>query len=496
MIRNLIAFAFAASLAIPSTATAAQAPSAAETYGRAVVDACSSGDAPKMIALMNAAYGPKALAAASPAERITARFPLCKATGGWVLKAVKTQTPQMFEAVYTARDLPAMTAQSHVAVDADGKVIQDRFSVVLPFNHLAAQTDAQIAATLDMWFQGAARNNAFGGVAYLEGNGKVLLSKSYEAPQYPGAARDGAATRFPIASMAKMFTAVSIAQLVESGKLRYDETLAQALPTYHGAGAAAITIAQLLSHTAGTGDMFTPAYDAFTGDLPDNDSNIRFFEHDPLLFAPGASWHYSNAGFVLLGAIIERASGMPFYSYVESHVFIPAGMTHTAYDPLGIDRSSDAVAYKHDVKGLRHADGGLEFDESQLLRPLVRYSEKRIVRGTAAGNAYSTVQDLAAFAHALLGGKLLTRASVDLLFTPHGQSAEIAPDAYGYGFELTNRNGHFIPGHNGGTEYIIAGLRIIKDGTYIFVGYNALGGTSNAVSIAAPVEYLQALLTQ
>lgn len=490
--------AFTAALAFLSASSplmgAAQSVSPAEAYGRAVVEACNSGNAAKIIAAMEAAYSAEASKAASPTQRAVGRIGFCSATGGWILAGIKAQTANLFEATYAAKDLPQFKAEQHVATDATGKVTEDRFSISLAFGNLPPQTDTQMASTLDKWFDGAARNNVFGGVVLLEHGGHVVLRKAYDAPKYPGTVRRGAATRFPMASMGKMFTAVAVAQLVEAHTLRYDETLAEALPGYTGAGAQQITIAELLSHTAGTGDEFTPAFDAFKGDLPDNDSFIKFFEHDPLQFEPGSSWRYSNAGFVLLGTIVEHATGTSFYTYVRKHIFGPAGMTHTGYDPLGVNRPADAVSYQYDAVGLRGADGGLSFNDADFLRPLVPYTEHRLIRGNAAGNAYSTVDDLDRFAHALLDGKLLTPASVKLLFTPHGKSENIEPDAYGYGFELTNRNGKTIPGHNGGMVYITTGLRMIQDGKYVLVLYNALAGQVPPVSV--PVEYLQALLTE
>lgn len=488
------ALALALVLVIPPLAGGAQSVSPAEAYGRAVVEACNSGDPKNIIATMDAAYSAKARETSPPAQRAVGRIDFCRATGGWTFSGTEAQNANLFDATYAAKNLPQLKAEQHVATDKDGKVTEDRFSVELKFENLPPQTDAQLASTLDKWFDGAARNNVLGGVVLLEHRGQIVLRRAYNAPKYPGTTRQGPATRFPIASMGKMFTAVAVAQLIEAHKLRYDETLAEALPSYTGAGAQQITIAELLSHTAGLGDEFTPAFDAFKGDLTDNDAFIKFFEHDPLIFKPGTSWHYSNAGFVLLGAIVQRASGTSFYTYVQKHIFAPAGMTHTGYDPLGVDRPTDAVAYRHDAIGVRGADGGLTFNDEDFLRPLVRYSEHRVIRGNAAGNAYSTVDDLDRFVRALIGGRLVTPASLKLLFAPHGTSPRIDPDAYGYGFELTNRNGRTIPGHNGGTEYMVAGLRIIQNGDYVLVVYNALGGEVPAMG--APVEYLQALLTE
>lgn len=484
-------------LAVLACATAAgpapaQTSSAPEGYARSVIGACNAGDAAELAAVIASARA-AVPHESTPEQTAARRLPFCRATGGWDLATITSASPTQFEATYNAHNLPLLHAQISIAMNPDGKVTRDRFSVAVDFHKVPQQTEEQLATTLDRWYGGAARNDVFGGVVYFESHGHILLRKAYDSARYPGAAASGPSTRFPIASMAKMFTAVSVAQLVERGKLKYETTLAQALPTYHGAGASQITIAQLLSHTSGLGDIFTPAYDAYKGDLPTNDAYIRFFEHDPLLFKPGTSWQYSNAGFVLLAAIVERASGMPFERYVQSHIFKPAGMADTAYDPLGIARPGDAVLYRHDLRTTRLANGGLEYDDADLARPLVRFSENRLERGTGAGDAFSTIDDLAKFAHALVSGKLVRPQTERTLFAPHGASPNIAPDAYGYGFELTNRNGKTIVGHNGGTEQMAGGLRIFDNGAQVYIVYNALG--AQIEPLAAATEYLQAAIT-
>lgn len=450
-----------------------------ETYARAAIAACNAGDAAKLQSLMESAYGPKATAAAAPAVRAPSRVRMCNTIGGWDLVSVDANTPTLYEATYAAHNLPVLRSQQHIEFDASGKIVADYNKGSAGFKHVPVLSDKALAQNFERWFGDAAKHDEYSGVVYVEHNGNPVLNKAYASSKYPGVVPAGVQTRFPIASMAKMFTAVSVAQLVERGKLRYDETLAQALPSYRGAGADRIKISQLLSHTSGVDDFFGDSFDAFKGDLPDNDSHLRFIEPKPLVFAPGTSWRYSNGGFVLLAAIVERASGQRFYDYVAQHIFKPAGMTHTSYDALG--KAAPGVAWLY---------GGTGPDDYDF-KP---YTETRTIRGTGAGNAVSTVGDMAKFVHALLAGKLVGKHTVDLLFTPHGESPDIAPDAYGYGFELARRNGKIIPGHNGGMPFFAGGLRIMDGGKWIVVAFNGIG--PQVTALVFPVEYLQTMVTQ
>ena len=101
--------------------------------------------------------------------------------------------------------------------------------------------------------------------------------------------------------MNKMFTAVAIAQLVQQGKLKFSDTLVQVLPDYPNKEVAAqITVEQLLTHTSGLGDFFTPEFDQKKDSLHELKDYLPLFVNKPLDFEPGKDWRYSNAGFLVL----------------------------------------------------------------------------------------------------------------------------------------------------------------------------------------------------
>src|SRR5690606_32762036 len=174
-----------------------------------------------------------------------------------------------------------------------------------------------------------AAKDAFSGVLLVAEGDTVLLHRAWSGSGTGEDAPITRDTRFRIGSMNKMFTAVATLQLVEAGKLSLDGTVGEYLPGYPNAEIATVTLRQLLTHSGGTGDFFGPEFDAQRLSLKTHDAYVRQFGKRGPTHAPGAEQRYSNYGFLLLGAIIERASGQSYYDYVDAHVFAPAGMTRS-----------------------------------------------------------------------------------------------------------------------------------------------------------------------
>jgi CubicO group peptidase (beta-lactamase class C family) len=259
-------------------------------------------------------------------------------------------------------------------------------------------------------------------------------------------------TKFNLGSMNKMFTAVSIAQLVDAGRLSYGDTLAKAWPEYpNRAVAERVTIHQLLTHTAGLGDYFTEEYERMAKDrLRAIKDYLPLFVDRPLEFEPGTRFQYSNAGFMVLGGVVQRVSGIDYFDYVRSHVYAPAGMKNT-----------DAFEMDHDTPNLAIGYGP---DRPEPGEPLVPGRMKNnlyvnVVKGGPAGGGFSTLGDLLAFGDALLAGTLVAPAQVLALTTSHG-----GPEPrYAYGFELDTFEGQRVVGHGGGFFGIGAGLEMFPD---------------------------------
>jgi len=257
-----------------------------------------------------------------------------------------------------------------------------------------ALTDAEAVARIRAHLDGRAAAGEFSGVALLARGGKRLLEAAWGLADRERGTPATVSTRFNLASIGKLFTRTAVAQLAEAGKLSLDDRLSKWLPDYPNADA--ITLEMLCEHRAGVGDIFGPAFEAADrSKLRHNRDFLPLFRDSPPWFAPGTSRRYSNGGYVLLGEVIARASGVDYYDYLARHVFGPAGMKATGYPVEGDGTEGLARGYTREG-----APEGAERDNLPT----------RPARGSAAGGGYATAADLLAFDRALFGAKLCSPA--------------------------------------------------------------------------------------
>jgi CubicO group peptidase (beta-lactamase class C family) len=282
---------------------------------------------------------------------------------------------------------------------------------------------AVLAATpsLERQVDTAARSNGFTGVVAVARGGTLVFTRSYGLADRARRRKATIDTAFDLASMGKMFTGVAAAQLVEAGKLRFDDpvgTYVAGLPR----ALRSLTIAQLLDHTSGLGDYFgDPGYDRLRPTLTSLAAYLPLVTRERPQFRPGSRWAYSNSGFILAGLAIEHASGERYDAYLARHVWGPAGMTHTGCYPRSHLPSFAAIGYDGDAPN------------TASLPP----------KGTSAGGCYSSARDLLRFAAALEAGKLVDRALVRTITTSH---VGAPGGGYGYGFGIRGTT----VWHNGG----------------------------------------------
>lgn len=259
-------------------------------------------------------------------------------------------------------------------------------------------------------------------------------------------------TRFRLGSMNKMFTATAVLQLVQAGKVDLTAPLVRYLPDYPNKELASkVTIHQLLTHTGGTGDIFGPEYEAHRPELRTLADYVALYGNRPLAFEPGSRWEYSNYGFILLGRVIERVSGMSYYDYVAKYVYAPAGMTSSGSEP------EDSVVTNRAIGYTQNGPGSAPQPNTNTLP----------WRGTSAGGGYSTVGDLLRFAQALREHKLLDAKHTMLLTT--GKVATPGGGKYAYGFGDNTTNGVRCVGHNGGAPGMNGDLTICDNGYVVAV---------------------------
>jgi CubicO group peptidase (beta-lactamase class C family) len=294
------------------------------------------------------------------------------------------------------------------------------------------------------------KDERFSGAVLVTKNGKPILSGSYGLADRERKIPNSAGTKFRIGSMNKMFTATSILQLTQTGKIKLSDPFGKYIADYPNKEAASkVTIEQLLTHTGGTGDIFGPQFEEHRKDLRTLQDYVNLYGKRGLEFEPGSRWEYSNYGFLLLGVVVERVSGKSYYEYVRENVYAPAGMSSTA--SLAEDETVPGRSIGYTSFG-----GGTVHSNVDTLP----------YRGTSAGGGYSTVEDLQRFASALLNHKLLNGEYTDLLTT--GKVATPRGGKYAFGFFDDGAESgarHF--GHGGGAPGMNAELQIYPQSGYV-----------------------------
>ena len=248
-------------------------------------------------------------------------------------------------------------------------------------------------------------------------SGAVLVAKDFvpfgsKATGYADRARgapNATITPFNIASIAKLFTAVAIGQLVDQGKVALDDPLTKYLPTYPKTPGDQITVAMLLGHTSGTGDYLNdPGYHRVR-DSFESVSDLLAAVNTGVTrgSTPGKTVMFSNTGYLLLGAVIEKASGRDFYDYMDNEVFAKAGVASGFLRNTEDERKNRgfALGYK--------PDGSKNWSDLPA-------------RGTPADGAYASAPDLLSFHKALATGALVSQETLKhlvILPPPAGQTS-------------------------------------------------------------------------
>lgn len=324
-----------------------------------------------------------------------------------------------------------------------------------PLTRLDKDLAFRLHATLAPYFP----PDAPGAAVIVVKDGKTLLRQAYGMADVGKGVKMTPEMVLRIGSMTKQFTASAILLLADEGKLSVQDEITKYLPDYPTQDRK-ITIEHLLTHTSGI--VSYTGKPGFPQRAPQDTTvaaTIDSFKNDPLQFEPGTQWRYNNSGYYLLGAIIEKVAGMPYHQFVAERIFVPLGMTHTAYEGHERGEWPGAAGHSPLEKG---------FGAARQLGKNQSY---------AAGELVSTVDDLAKWDAAIAAGKLLKPATWQRAFTAY-RLADGKDSHYGYGWEMSLVQGEPAVGHSGSTRgYRSYGLRIPGEGVYVAVLTNSDAGT-------------------
>lgn len=303
-----------------------------------------------------------------------------------------------------------LTDGRQIDIDEEG-----RFGTAVPENPLSDRLE-------EMGFSGA---------AMLKSDEEWAIAKGMadRANARPNAVN----TRFGIASGCKIFTAVAIAQLVEEGKLSFNDVLSKLLP--EDFPNFPVTIHQLLTHTSGIPDYFDESvmddFEELWQDLPmyrmkNTRDFLPLFKDKPMKFEPGESFEYNNAGFIALGMVVEKLTGNDFTDVIEERIFQRAGMDRAGYFQLDRLPAETATGY---------IDEGSTWRTNQYAIP---------IKGGADGGAYTTAADMAVFWEQLMNYSLLSEEGTRNLLKVHASDEE---GHYGYGIWIKKEEDKILKYH-------------------------------------------------
>ena len=312
----------------------------------------------------------------------------------------------------------------------------------------AAPNDSREIQT---YLDSLAEENKLSGVVLVAKDGVPIASKTAGVANKRTGAPIRLDTKFNTGSLNKMFTSVALAQLAQAGRLKYDDTIATHLPDYPNKEVAnSVTIHHLLTHSSGMGAYFNERFWAEREKLTTVAAHLPLFTDEPLAFKPGEKFRYSNSGYTVLGAIIEKITGQEYHKYVAEHVYKPAGMVNTGFYEPG-----------RTIENLAIGQTRMSPDGKPLEEP-VENTDKREVRGGPAGGGYTTAEDLVRFHSALRGFKLLNPEYTDLI--TRGKFDVGGPiGQYAYGFSDKVVGGQRLVGHNGGGPGIAVQFDMFPD---------------------------------
>lgn len=374
-----------------------------------------------------------------------------------------------------ARSREGMEATFSLAFAGDGSGLITQFGVEagMPVD-VPTVAPKDFAAAIDAYLD--AHADELSGTVIVARDGVPLVQRAFGVADRETGRRMTLDTPINLGSMNKMITGVAIGQLVEVGKLHWDDTVGKFLPEFPNKTVREqVTIAELANHTAGIPSYWNEAYEKGKDTIRSQQQFLDTIKHQPLTSAPGTRWEYSNGGPVILGRIIEVVSGQDYYDYVREHIYAPLGMTRTAH-------------YRRDMASPPYAIGYWAGENPQAGGKLVRNDAWLGLSGSAAGGGYASAPDLLKFAEALRTARILKRKTLETMW--RDREVDGRATGYGYLFGTGVDDGHRWVGHTGGAPGINAFFRLYPEDGYEVIVLSNLdhGAVATGRWISALIE--------
>lgn len=321
----------------------------------------------------------------------------------------------------------------------------------------SASSTLSVVVELENYLEELAREDKYSGVVLIAKDGLPILERAYGIADRNYDIPNQLDTKFNLASMNKMFTAVAILQLVEQGRISLEDRIIDLFPDYPNPEAVKIiTVHHLLTHTSGLGDIMGQEYRDRSPDYYKTHRDyLEVFADKLLLFDPGSRAAYSNAGYLVLGIIIEEVTGSTYYEYIDENIYQRCGMMESGSYEADRVLPNKAIGYAGNIRSYGEVSSNI------YLIPF---------RGISAGGGYSTAGDMNKFSNCLVNHQLLSPEFTELLL--EGKDSKPIPGMegeYAYGFVDDLVNSQRIVGHGGAMPGVCTSLDIYLDSGYTVV---------------------------
>jgi CubicO group peptidase (beta-lactamase class C family) len=344
-----------------------------------------------------------------------------------------------------------------------------------PASERGPRSEQEYTSDLDGFLGRFAKEGGFAGAVLVARHGAVIFEKAYGEARRDPSTPNQVTTRFNIASVDKLLTATLVFELIEEQKLALDGKICDYLPNYPLKAACPITIDQLLTHTSGLPDIVNPRLIRAVARFKTPQDYIDTFGKDPLTFEPGAHWAYSNFGYAVLGRIVERVEGKPFAEVVTKRIYEKANMKDSMRSLTAANASVVAVPYASLLP-----DG-----HDKLAYGPERDARRFLPLPAPFCCSFTTVRDLYNFSQALMGGRLVSKQSLELMVKTNRSAPGELVEHYGYGVMVELIDGIPYFGHDGGIWGVNAVLRMTPEDDVVVVLSNVSPGAGQRAAMRA-----------